>query len=304
MLRCVRSCWWCSSTTPWEVVGPPCKELHPVSQHPLSLIWEDDVTLKFLTVNFKEVKWTSIDVVEIGILGEPSVLVILWIGVGLKSLSDGGTSVSLQCWDLLLELGITDVHVEIHESVVTHSAVLHKTMDSYNPTMDVCRSLSTSLGFPLCAQVMPFTQGSSRLFIAKVETNTMKRFLLLTACHVVFWQDENTNNELFVHKNDQPHFDVLLFGNEAFNECCQSTTNKILIEEEVVGRHKRKLRWIEKIDDLGAKKEHQSLLATLNRWQRAWSNSKNSYNGVSNHWATLESCILEHVVLLPPISWF
>jgi len=65
-----------------------------------------------------EVKWTSIDIVRIGNAGDSSV--ILWIGVMPASLSHhGGFDVASKCRELLVKDNITDVDVEIRESVVT-----------------------------------------------------------------------------------------------------------------------------------------------------------------------------------------
>jgi hypothetical protein len=73
-----------------------------------------------------EVKWTSIDIVRIGYDGEPSAPVILWIGVIPVSLSGGdGIIVAHRCREILEEYRITDVDVEIRESVVTQLVKVH-----------------------------------------------------------------------------------------------------------------------------------------------------------------------------------
>jgi hypothetical protein len=73
-----------------------------------------------------DVKWTSIDIVRIGYDGEPSAPVILWIGVTPASLSSGdGIFAAHKCREILEEYGITDVDVEIRESVVTQLVQIH-----------------------------------------------------------------------------------------------------------------------------------------------------------------------------------
>ena len=79
--------------------------------------------------------WTSLDVVRIGIVGESSAPVILWIGVVPKSLS--GENVAP--WPLthaksFYDSGIKDVEVEICKSCVFKSV----SMRSFGPT-EICR---------------------------------------------------------------------------------------------------------------------------------------------------------------------
>jgi hypothetical protein len=66
------------------------------------------------------VKWTSLDVVRFLNTANSYSTVVLWIGVLPASLSgDDGVVVASKCQDLLKENNITDVEVEIRESVVT-----------------------------------------------------------------------------------------------------------------------------------------------------------------------------------------
>lgn len=66
-----------------------------------------------------KVEWTSLDVVRIGDADEWFAPVILWIGVSPASLSGhDGLDVAYKCRKLLVEHDITDVDVEIRESIV------------------------------------------------------------------------------------------------------------------------------------------------------------------------------------------
>lgn len=114
-----------TGTTPWEVpTGPEAylrhKELRIVGNHAIKDVWEGDLAVKVHTLlTSMKIKWTSIDIVRIGYDGESSAPVILWIGVIPASLSRGdGIIVAHMCRDILEEYGITDVDVEIRESVV------------------------------------------------------------------------------------------------------------------------------------------------------------------------------------------
>ena len=116
-----------TSTTPWEMPSGPwarhgAKELRPAGGHPIAEAMEGDLPPKlFAILRSMEAKWTSIDVVRIGIVEkDPTPFpVILWIGVSPGSLSrSDGVIVAFKCREALVECGITDVDVEIRESEV------------------------------------------------------------------------------------------------------------------------------------------------------------------------------------------
>ena len=66
--------------------------------HPLNDVWEDKSAPLVLDIlESKSVKFTSVDVVRIGVAEEPSLPVVVWIGVLLESLSPlDGLMVALQ----------------------------------------------------------------------------------------------------------------------------------------------------------------------------------------------------------------
>ncbi|KAF8267030.1 hypothetical protein EI94DRAFT_1543259, partial [Lactarius quietus] len=117
-----------TGTTPWEVpTGPEaswkCKGLHPVGNHAPGLMeaWHGGLAQKVHDLlDSMEVKWTSLDMLRIGIEGEDFAPVVLWIGVMPSSLSGEDSVVAAsRCRDLLVESGFTNIDVEIRESVVT-----------------------------------------------------------------------------------------------------------------------------------------------------------------------------------------
>lgn len=237
-----------TGTTPWiDPTGPeaylPFKELRPVGRHALSVVWEDSLALRLHTLlDLMEVKWTSTDIVRIGI-PDNVFPVILWIGVMPKSLSgDVGSVVASQCRDLLLEYGIADVDVEIRESVVTCSAgpALLTPGYSSDPTVDVRNPLTTTLGVPICAQATPWAQGSGGFFIT--EDGNTKKLLLITARHVIFPPDQNENKH-FKHRNDSQHcHNVILFSDTAFTKYLESIKDKIRDQEVLAEYHKACIR--------------------------------------------------------------
>ncbi|KAL0069091.1 hypothetical protein AAF712_003777 [Marasmius tenuissimus] len=122
-----------SSTTPWEQpIGPWAyserKELRIVGDHPVVTIWapegRDGLSLQVMEIlNSKRVQWTALDVIRIAKVGEPSAPVIVWIGILPQSLSPpNGLDVALECKQVLVRNSITDVDVEIRETLVSRSA--------------------------------------------------------------------------------------------------------------------------------------------------------------------------------------
>ncbi|KAJ7226228.1 hypothetical protein C8J57DRAFT_1093524, partial [Mycena rebaudengoi] len=167
-------------------------------------------------LDLMKVKWTSTDVVRIGNAGESSAPVILWIGVMPASLAgNDGIAVASSCRQLLVENHLTDVDVEICESVVTRSAgpKLLTSVYSSDPTVDVHEPLTSALGLPICGQSAPWAEGTGGFFIT--EGGNTERLLLVTARHVIF-PDENKH---FERKYDsQRRYNVRLFGDVAFKK--------------------------------------------------------------------------------------
>ncbi len=111
-----------TSTHPWVMpTGPDDgKELGIASSHEINAIWDDSLGRKVVAyLDERGVKWTSIDIVRIGISGEYRNPVILWIGVFPDSLPrEEGRTVAFGCLDILHKAGIDDIDVEIRESIV------------------------------------------------------------------------------------------------------------------------------------------------------------------------------------------
>ncbi|KAJ7480076.1 hypothetical protein B0H11DRAFT_2422910 [Mycena galericulata] len=103
------------------------KRAPPRRKHTLQEVWNGKLAPKIHNVldTMETLLWTSTNVVHIVNAGESSGPVIVWIGVIPGSLSGTkGVVVAAKCRDLLLEFKVTDVEVEIRESVITRSAGL------------------------------------------------------------------------------------------------------------------------------------------------------------------------------------
>ena len=302
-----------TGATLWKApTGPEAyrviRELRAVGNHALEEVWEDNLALKLhALLNSMEVKWTSTDVVRIANEGESSAPVILWIGVIPNSLSgDNGVVVASKCRELLVEFNIADVDVEIRESVVTRSAG-PRLLDLdpycyYDPTLGVREPLKSTLGLPICAQSTPLAEGTGGFFIT--EGGNAERLLLVTARHVIFTPDNN--NKHFERKDDgQGRYNVMLFGDVAFNKYLESIKDKIRSAAFHIEFYERCIREVEGRDDLEANKRRQELQGVqrkLERAREAREEHNTFYEDVLTRWVTPESRLLGHVVLSPSID--
>lgn len=60
--------------------------------------------------------------------------------------------------------------------------------------------------------------------------------------------------------------------------------------------------YIRVYENLAANKEHQKAQAKLDKVMEVMEELNISYQIIVTHWATLESCVLDHAILPPPIS--
>ncbi|KAK7447048.1 hypothetical protein VKT23_014258 [Stygiomarasmius scandens] len=294
-------------TTPWKApTGPEAyrviKELRTVGNHALNEVWEDNLALKLhALLDSMKVKWTSTDVVRIGVAKEADAHVVLWIGVVPASLSgDDGVAVAYECRELLREYSIADVDVEIRESVVSRSVgpKLLASTHFFDPIVDVREPLTTTLGLPISTQSTPWAEGTGGFFIT--ESGKSERLLLVTARHVVFTSGQN---KFFEHKNDnQARHNVTLFGDAGFHKYLESIQKEIKSEAIMTDFYERSLTEIEGEDDPEANRRHEMARDGLDKAKKAVEELNPFYQNVSTDWAPQESRVLGHVVLSPPIS--
>ena len=180
-----------TSSTLWQKpTGPEAyrkiKQLGVVVNHELNGVWEFKVAPKVQDcLDEMQVLWTSLDIVRICEVGGPST-VTLWIGVKPKSLDDkDANTAAFRCLDVLKAFRITDVDVEIRESLVIRSAgpQLLPPVLSSDPTAEVSHPLTHALGLHITPLDAPFTAGTGGFFMT-LGGNT-KPLFLVTARHDV-----------------------------------------------------------------------------------------------------------------------
>ncbi|CAA7263668.1 unnamed protein product [Cyclocybe aegerita] len=299
-----------TGSTPWEEVYGPWghnvrKDLRVVGNHLIQDVWEDNLALKVMDLlDSMKVKWTSLDVVRIGIVEEDFAPVILWIGVIPTSLSgEDGVVAAYKCHELLVESNITDVDVEIRESVVTRSGgpkLLKPDFYSSKLIVDVHEPLTTTLGLPICAQSMPWCEGMGGFFIT--EGGNTQRLLLVTARHVLFTRDMDENKHSERTDDSEPRYNVVLFGDAAFNKYVEFIKNEIRDQGINADYRERGIRRLEGRDDPAANEARERVQYEVHAAKRAIEELNAFYQNVATQWATPESRVLGHVVLSPPIN--
>ncbi|KAI0250101.1 hypothetical protein BJV78DRAFT_1222725 [Lactifluus subvellereus] len=207
-----------------------------------------------------------------------------------------------KCLELLRENNVTNVEVEIRESVVTRSAGPTFLTPAYssNPTVDVREPLTTMLGLPVCSRSTPWTEGTGGLFIAK--GGKPERLLLVTACHVIFTPDKEKNEHFERKNNSQRRHDVMLFGDAAFKKYLESIQVKIKGKGVMAEYHARRVKAVEGWDDPEANEERENAQTMSVEAEKAMELLSTFYKDVLARWATTESRVFGHVILSPPIN--
>ncbi|KAG8816620.1 hypothetical protein FRC19_011909 [Serendipita sp. 401] len=304
-----------SSTDVWvEPTGPEAylrpKESHPIGRHPLREIWEDKVGPAMVDyLDSKGVKWTSLDPVRMGYAGESSPLVIIWMGAVPGSLSaEDGIEVTTHCKSILSAHNIGDVHVEIRESVVTHSAdpKMYKPLfsfdsTSFDSTAQVQEHSSTTLGLSICAEATPSIEGTGGFFIS--DPHNPGKIYLVTARHVIFHPDEDSN-ELYQHHYDssQPSRNVLLFGDAGIEKQITAIKTEISDKHLIIEHLENRLEYAVQRGGEIAVAEQNDILPLLEEAKEAIGALEEFLTNVLRDWEKRENRVLGHVVLSPPIS--
>ena len=301
-------------TTPWkEPTGPEAypvrKELKGVGNHALNDVWEDKLAPLILDILESErVKFTSVDVVRIGAVGERCPPVILWIGVLPESLTPvDGLDVALQCKELLEKNDIADIDVELRESIVIRSAgprfldPLGWAPDS-DPTVELHMPLTAALGLSICAQSTPWVEGTGGFYMAK--GGDSERILLITARHVVF-PPIIVNNNRYEHENpSQPRRNVLLIGDGAFKKLLTSVQSEIRNAASTAKYQQQRLESL--IERLGEGEAHEMALkeaqTVLDKAKEAMKEHPLYCREVLEYWGPAEERVLGHVLYAPPIG--
>jgi hypothetical protein len=278
------------------------KQLRVLVNHKLNTNWENEVAPKVLAcLEELKVEWTSLDIVRIGEV-EASSDPTLWIGVKPKSLTtEDANTTAFRCLDVLKTFNIIDVNVELRESLVIRSAgpkLLPPALPS-NPTEDVRHPLTHALGLHISAQATPFCVGTGGFFMA--EGGGSNKLLLITARHVVLPFNGASNNKFEGKNTSKARFNVLLLGDQAYENCLASIKAKIREHGMIVEFAQRRIEAYQEQDDEEVNVAHEAAQGEINAAEKAMNILYALYNDVNKNWATTDSRVLGYVVCSPPI---
>jgi len=271
------------------------KAFHPpIDYPPLEKIWDRTLAPKLhKLLGSMEVDWTSLELLRIGYANESFAPLILWIGMVPGSLpGDDGLGVASGCHELFGEHGITDINVEIRESVVTSLAgpKLLKPAQSSDPTAVVVEPLTATLGLPISAQSRPSGMGTGGFFFT--EKAKPGKLFLVTARHVIFPPDKNDFHQ---YKRGGPRINVMLFSDQGFEDYLEVICTKTKEQGVIAGRLKEEIKTL--VGNQLRKAQDE-----LSNVEQAIRSFDLFYKEVSTHWADPKKRILGHVLLSPPIE--
>jgi len=250
----------------------------------------------------KGVKWTSLDPIRMGYASESSPPVIVWIGVVPGSLTgEKGVEVATHCRGILSTHNV-DIHVEIRESMVIHSAgpKMYKPVPTSNPTTLAREPFSTALGLPICAEDTPSIEGTGGFFIS--DPLNPGNIYLVTARHVLFDPDKEPN-ELYQHRNSsQRRRNVLLFGDAAIEKHIMAIKSEINGKHITIDHLERRLDYAEQQGIEDAEAERDQVLPQLEKERKAIGALEKFHADVSKDWKQQENRILGHIIISPPLD--
>ncbi|KDQ16285.1 hypothetical protein BOTBODRAFT_64903 [Botryobasidium botryosum FD-172 SS1] len=161
------------------------KQLRAVFGHKIIAAWKDLGPKIVAYLDSVEVPSTSIDSVRFAKVGEEKAgPVVLWIGVFPESLSGADARIAAHgCLALLKEFRITNVEVELRESICTRSVgsspKLLKPVYDLQSTADVRGPLTAAFGLRIAGEDTPWAEGTGG-----------NKVFLITARHIVFPLEE------------------------------------------------------------------------------------------------------------------
>lgn len=278
---------------PFTGSHPQPKALHPVGEHGIANIWEAalaDQVMAYLTTN--GVDWTSLDIVRIGINGEPAPIV-LWIGVQPRTLSgEIGHNVALDIHKTLQENGITDIHVEIRESLIVKAAKLLTPLNMATSVAKVAWPITSTLGIFVCADSVIGTGG---FFIAR--SGVTDKVFLVTARHVIA-QPDLANNGVITHTaTGQDRHEVSILSDATYEQFLALIKDAIVRETKIVEDPELRRKAKEDEEDEKSEAEHCITVA-----RKAVLKLQSFYKEVVSKWSNSSDRILGHVILAPPIE--
>ncbi|KAF7795267.1 hypothetical protein EIP86_006420, partial [Pleurotus ostreatoroseus] len=279
------------------------KSLTPLGPHLLNDVWEDNVGPAMAQYMLQQgVQWTTMTPLRIGIADEPSPPAVVLIGVNPGTLThERGIDVAVHCRSILVELGISDVHVEIRESEAHFDATLYKPKGFSNPQVArLVEPFSTSLGLPICNATTTHHEGTSGFFFT--DSKKPGKLFMLTTRHVLFHPDKSANKHYaFEERTGAPQVKVMLLGQAAFNARVKQIQYQINHMKNTLELREKPPVVQLAVGDPAAYEEYVE--AEKEKLRSAIEASEMLLADVRRDWLDEENRVIGHVVLSPPISF-
>jgi hypothetical protein len=177
---------------------------------------------------------------------------------------------------------------------------MYKPVPTSNPTARAREPFSTALGLPICAEVTPSIQGTGGFFFSY--PHNPGKIYLVTARHVVF-HDDTDSNELYRHRNSsQRRRNVLLFGDAVIEKHITATESEIDGKHIIIEYLERRLEDANRMDEEDAEAERNQVLPQLEEVRKAIGALEKFHADISKDWKKQENRILGYVFLSPPIG--
>ncbi|KAG7439561.1 uncharacterized protein BT62DRAFT_1055711, partial [Guyanagaster necrorhizus] len=305
------------------------KELHPVFNHPITTVWNNDLGWRVVKVlDTHTIHFTTIDVVRFRMVKfkeppedeedtdeervEANKLVItpvtIWIGVFPESTSTTAAHDAAQdILALLKDYQITDVDVDFRQSFYTREASpqLLKPVSDLNPLVNVISPLTPTLGLCISTKARPDIQGTMALYLA--EGGGSDNLLGLSCRHVLIGSKE-ANVDYICHPSRPPK-EVILLGNRAFTNFINSIKLKVRGGGTAVEYWRKEIEWFKEdekgTDAVDVEKAKEYRIMTQ-RWlddtEEAMDALAVFLNEVNKDWKKLDNRILGHILCSPAIS--
>ncbi|TEB15816.1 hypothetical protein FA13DRAFT_1804881 [Coprinellus micaceus] len=226
----------------------------------------------------RAVQYTSLGPVRIGPRSDAAPPVIIWVGVAPGSISgERGVEIAVGLRALLLANDITDVHVEICESLVNPLAKMYKPILESDDTFK--------------------KQGTATLFF--IDPTKPGKLFLIVPKHVVFCADEK---EYFEDPGSASRKNVILCSEDGFEARIEDIEREISTCRDRIDRLRARLMEADEIrDPEEAEMERKAVVRHLKTQGEAIEPLEKFLRQVKRDWKDPKDRIIGHVVYSPPL---
>lgn len=279
------------------------KELRQLGGHPLAKVWDYGLSEGLRHVlDTLGVNWTSLDALRIAEVGESSTTAIVWIGVEIGALSfEEGSLVVIRCCTLIDTYDIPDYHVEIRESRIMEQAA-NRFLDPVplsHPTFAARDPYTATLGIPISAKNRPWSEGTAGFYLSAGGDD--KNIYLVTARHIIFPTDNDSNKEYKRSSTSQTREDLVVLGTSGFNEKLAAIDYEIQDQKSAIVDAIDRTKLVEGLDDSTSVTEREEAERDLQKAEKGLEVLKALHHEIVTQWGAKEKRAIGELVWAPPI---